>query len=116
MPSVGLINSRYVFSLFGPNDEARLYSGCTHDKRTQAVESMSFEPDVWYTLKLKVVPDESAGVARVSAKIWRRDAPEPDTWTLEMVDRAPNYHGSPGLFGDTKEAEAHLDNIVVTAN
>ncbi len=115
-PSTGLINSRYTFTLFGPSNEARLYSWCTHDKRAQATVPMQFEPDVWYTMKLKVVPDESAGIAHVYAKVWKRDDKEPSDWTLEVHDEAPNYTGSPGLFGDSKEAEFYVDNLSVTPN
>ncbi|MCA9241195.1 MAG: PQQ-binding-like beta-propeller repeat protein [Planctomycetales bacterium] len=116
LPSLGLINSRYTFSLFGPNNEARLYSWCTHDKRAQAAMEMEFEPDVWYTMKVRVAPDREAGVARVYGKVWRRDEAEPDSWTLQIEDHAPNYTGSPGLFGDSKEAEFYVDNLSVTPN
>jgi outer membrane protein assembly factor BamB len=116
LPTAGLINSRYTFTLFGPSNEARLYSWCTHDRRTQAAVPMEFESDVWYTLKLKVVPDESAGIAHVCAKVWKRGEQEPSDWTLEIHDEAPNYTGSPGLFGDSKDAEFYVDNLSVTPN
>ncbi len=116
LPAAGLINSRYIFSLFGPNDEARLYSWCTHDKRTQAAVSMKFEPDVWYTLKIKAVPDAENGVAHVYGKVWKRDDEEPSEWTLEIEDKAPNLQGAPGLFGDSKDAEFYVDNLLVTPN
>ncbi|MEM9187410.1 MAG: PQQ-binding-like beta-propeller repeat protein [Planctomycetota bacterium] len=116
LPSLGLINSGYTFTLFGPSNEARLYSWCTHDKRTQAAVPMAFEAGKWYTVKLRVAPDEAAEVAKVSAKVWPRGDAEPEAWTLEFEDRAPNYRGSPGLFGDAKEAEFYVDNLSVDAN
>lgn len=116
LPSAGLINSRYTFTLFGPNNEARLYSWCTHDRRAQATVPMEFVPDEWYTMKLKVQPDKQSGVAHVRAKVWKRGEAEPDEWTMEMYDEAPNYSGSPGLFGDSKEAEFYVDNLSVTPN
>lgn len=116
LPSAGLINSRYLFTLFGPNEEARLYSWSTHDKRTQATAAMTFEPDVWYTMKLKVTPEPDEGHAHVYAKVWKRSEAEPQEWTLEIVDEAPNYEGSPGLFGDSKDAEFYVDNLSVTPN
>ncbi|MEM6798316.1 MAG: PQQ-binding-like beta-propeller repeat protein [Planctomycetota bacterium] len=116
LPSLGLINSRYTFTLFGPNNEARLYSWCTHDKRTQAAAKMTFKPGLWYTMKLQVEPDRDAGVARVAAKVWPRGEAEPQSWTLQLEDRAPNYEGSPGLFGDAKEAEFYVDNLSVVPN
>ena len=116
LPSTGLINSRYTFTLFGPAGEARLYSWCTHDKRTQASVAMKFEPKVWYTMKLKVVPKPDEQHAHVYAKVWKRDEVEPSDWTLEIEDEAPNLQGSPGLFGDAKEAEFYVDNLSVTPN
>lgn len=116
LPTAGLINSRYTFALFGPSQEARLYSWCTHDKRTQAVQEMDLKSGVWYRLKMTVIPNAAAGEATVQAKVWPREAAEPGDWTLEFVDKAPNLQGSPGLFGDAKEAEFYVDNLKVTPN
>ena len=41
---------------------------------------------------------------------------EPKDWTIEMVDEAPNLHGSPGLYGHASDAEIYLDILEVTAN
>ncbi len=116
LPTAGLINSRYTFALFGPSQEARLYSWCTHDKRTQAVKPMKLESGAWYRLKLVVVPKPDAGTATVQAKVWKRGEAEPGEWTLSFEDQAPNLQGSPGLFGDAKEAEFYVDNLKVTPN
>ena len=111
---LGLINSRYTFALFGASQEVRLYSWCTHDKRVQAARAYEINPDTWYRLKMQVIPrgDE----ALVQGKVWPRDAKEPDDWTLAFVDRAPNLNGSPGLFGNAKDAEILIDNILVIPN
>lgn len=116
LPTAGLINSRYTFALFGPNQEARLYSWCTHDRRTQAAVPMELEAGVWYRMKLSVTPQPKNGVALVRGKVWPRGDAEPDAWTLQFEDPAPNYSGSPGLFGDAKEAEFYVDNLRVTPN
>jgi outer membrane protein assembly factor BamB len=116
LPDIGIINSGYTFTLFGQSQQVRLYSWCTHDRRTQAALGMPIETDVWYSTKLRVEPDRDAGVCRVMAKVWPRGEQEPDQWQLEMVDEAPIYHGAPGLFGSTSNAEAFVDNIVVTPN
>ena len=116
LPTAGLINSRYTFALFGPSNEARLYSWCTHDKRTQASTPIELEAGVWYRMKLTVVPKPKDGHAHMQAKVWRRGEPEPGEWTLEFQDDAPNLQGSPGLFGDAKEAEFYVDNLKVTPN
>lgn len=116
LPSAGLINSGYTFTLFGPNQEARLYSWCTHDKRTQASKSMEIKSGVWYRMKLRVRPEPSKGTATVQAKVWPRGDSEPNDWSLEMVDEAPVLHGAPGLFGDSKDAEFYVDNLSVEPN
>ena len=33
-----------------------------------------------------------------------------------MVDKSPNLHGTPGLFGNSPDAEIYLDNLKVTPN
>lgn len=116
LPTAGLLNSRYTFALFGPSQEARLYSWCTHDRRTQAVQAMELKSGVWYRMKLTVIPNAEEGTATVQAKVWPRGEAEPGAWTLEFVDKAPNLQGSPGLFGDAKEAEFYVDNLTVTPN
>lgn len=116
LPTAGLINSRYTFALFGPNQEARLYSWCTHDRRTQAAVAMELKAGVWYRMKLSVTPKPSKGVALVRGKVWPRGDAEPEAWTLRFEDPMPNYAGSPGLFGDAKEAEFYVDNLRVTPN
>ncbi|MEQ8848458.1 PQQ-binding-like beta-propeller repeat protein [Botrimarina sp.] len=116
LPSAGLINSGYTFTLFGPSQEARLYSWCTHDKRTQATKEMELEAGVWYRMKLSVTPGEDGESTTVQAKVWPRGEAEPGGWTLEFVDEAPNLRGAPGLFGDSKEAEFYVDNLNVEPN
>ncbi|QDV72795.1 outer membrane biogenesis protein BamB [Botrimarina mediterranea] len=116
LPSVGLINSGYTFSLFGPNQEARIYSWGVDNKRTKAAEAMELTSGVWYSMKLKVTPNAEKKVAIVQAKVWPRDSAEPAEWTLEFEDEAPQLQGSPGLFGDAKEAEFFVDNLTVTPN
>lgn len=114
LPTVGLINGGYIFGLFAPNHEARLYSWAPHDRRTQAAKQMDFEPGKWYSLRIKVVPGETA--TKVYGKVWERETPEPSEWTLEMVDESPIQQGSPGLLGDSHVSEFYVDNLEVTAN
>lgn len=111
---IGLINSRYTLALYGASQEVRLYSWCTHDKRTQATLPFEIDPQTWYTLKLRVEPRVDEVI--VQGKAWPRGEAEPRDWTLEVVDPAPNLNGSPGLFGNAKDAEVFVDNITVTPN
>jgi outer membrane protein assembly factor BamB len=114
LPVAGLINGGYVFALFGPNQEARLFSWCTHDKRTQAAVKMDCEPGKWYSMKVKVVPGDK--VTNVYGKVWERGTEEPKEWTLKFADESPIKNGAPGLLGDSQKSEFYVDNIEVTAN
>jgi hypothetical protein len=111
---IGLINSGYTLALYGASQEVRLYSWGTHDKRTQATKPYEIDKQEWYTLKMRTEPREDDIL--VQGKVWPRGQREPNEWTLEFVDPAPNKNGSPGLFGNAKDAEIFVDNIHVTAN
>ena len=54
--------------------------------------------------------------ARLRGKVWPREEREPEAWTIEVVDHSPNMNGSPGLYGNAKNAELYLDNLTVTPN
>ncbi|MFB3105229.1 MAG: hypothetical protein ACE1ZA_09885, partial [Pseudomonadales bacterium] len=56
------------------------------------------------------------GMAILKGKVWPRGTEEPAEWTLEATDSSPNLAGSPGLYGNAKDAELYLDNLHVTAN
>ena len=114
LPDVGLINSRYTMALQGASQEVRLYSWSTHDKRHQAVLPMELRAGIWYTMKIRV--EQSGATAVVRGKVWPRGETEPTDWTIQMTDTVPNRHGSPGLFGNSKDTEIYLDNISVTLN
>jgi len=54
--------------------------------------------------------------ATARGKIWERDSQEPDEWMVQIVDRSPNLQGTPGIYGNTPDAEVYLDNVRVTPN
>jgi len=83
-------------------------------KRFSKTIAFAWKPDVWYTMKFRASIDE--GKAVLKGKVWPRGEAEPEVWTIEAVDKAPNVMGSPGLFGKASDAEIFLDNITVTAN
>lgn len=114
LPEAGLINSRYTLTLKGEYQEAFIESWASHDYRHHASQKMELKPGEWYTVKFSVVPGDGEAIAR--GKVWPRGEPEPEAWTLEMTDSAPNLHGSPGLFGNTGNAEFFMDNISVISN
>lgn len=114
MPDCGVIDSGYTLALRSGDKKLRLYSWLAHDHRTAAEVEFDPQPDVWYRLKLQVTQEK--GQANVKGKIWLRDQAEPKDWTVEMVDKSPIKSGSPGIFGQSQEAEFYMDNILVTPN
>lgn len=114
MGDFGLTNSRYTMTVRAMSGKVRMYSWSPHDYRTFAEADFQPEANKWYTMKLEVVPQGDH--ATVRGKLWPRGEAEPNGWTLEMVDKAPNLHGSPGLFGKSDIAELFVDNIKVFAN
>ncbi|MCH2595677.1 MAG: PQQ-like beta-propeller repeat protein [Pirellulales bacterium] len=114
MPDLGLINSRYTMTVRSSNKQLRIYSWSAHEYRTFAAVPFDPVPGKWYTMKLKVTP--AGKTASVQGKLWDRGNPEPEDWTIQMVDPSPNHGGSPGLYGNAQEAEIYVDNIRIIPN
>lgn len=116
MPDAGIIGSGYELTLRPTNHKLRLDSWASNNYRSFA--EVPFEPkqDTWYTLKLSVMPAKDKKSATVRGKIWKRGEKEPEKWSMEIVDHSPNLQGTPGLFGNSGDAEIYLDNLKVTAN
>jgi outer membrane protein assembly factor BamB len=111
---VGLINSGYFMTVRGESKKLRIDSWPSHDFRTHQMIDADIVPNEWYTMKLSVEP--AGSTAFVRGKLWKRGESEPENWTVEMVDEAPNLNGSPGLYGHASDAEIYLDNLQVTPN
>ena len=73
----------------------------------------AWEPNVWYTLKLRVDTDDERALIR--GKIWPRDEAEPDDWTVTVEDPEPVREGSPGLIGYSP-IDIYYDNVRVMEN
>jgi outer membrane protein assembly factor BamB len=114
LPDFGVTNSRYTMAVRPLSKQLRIYSWSPHDHRTFAAVDFEPEPHKWYTMKLRVEPAGSQAIVR--GKLWPRGEAEPEAWTVEMVDKSPNLHGTPGLFGKTETAELFVDNIKVFPN
>ncbi len=110
----GLINSRYQLTVRGLNKKLRLDSWTPSEFRTHADVDFAPDANTWYTLKLMVVPEGDRAIVR--GKVWKRGDPEPNQWTVELVDESPNLHGTPGVYGNTPDSEVYLDNLLVTPN
>jgi outer membrane protein assembly factor BamB len=114
MSDVGLIASGYELMIRSVSGTLRLDSWASNDYRTFAQSAFRPKPDTWYTMKLMVAADQKQ--ATVRGKIWPRNEAEPEDWTIELLDQSPNVKGTPGVFGNSPDAEIYLDNLQVTSN
>jgi len=112
LPDVGVINSGYNLDLMGGHQKLEVRSWAPGKRMAQAVE-FAWEPDVWYTMKLRV--DQQNGSALVRGKVWPKGQPEPADWLLTVEDPVPIQQGSPGLTGYSP-TPVYYDNIEVTEN
>ena len=112
MPDIGLIAQRYTFDLMGASQQVQIRSWTSVLDRFSKSVPFAWKPNTWYTMKFQAnVVD---GKAVLKGKVWPRGDKEPEAWTIEAVDDAPNTEGSPGLFGNASNAELFYDNILVT--
>lgn len=114
MSSAGVVNQRYLIALKGNHQQLEISSNMEILK-----ESVRFrwKPKVWYRLKTRVDVQKD-GSAIVRAKVWKRDTPEPEAWTLEVEHPNAHTHGAPGIWGFAPQSRfrVYMDNLKVTAN
>jgi outer membrane protein assembly factor BamB len=114
MPDMGLIAQRYTLDLMGAAQQLQLRSWppqvATHFSKTIP---FPWEAGRWYTMKFEARTRDGAAVLR--GKVWPRNEPEPEAWTIEAVHEAGNLQGSPGFFGNSKDSEIFIDNVSVEA-
>ncbi len=110
LPSIGITANRYNLILKGNLGKFSIQTWPAHTRMAKDITYRS-EPNVWYTMKLRV--DVQNNAAHIHGKVWKRGEPEPDTWTIEGVDPHPNLHGSPGLYVYTL-APCYYDNVIVS--
>lgn len=113
MPDIGLIAQRYTIDMMGASQQLQIRTWPPQLRMAQTIP-FTWEPKVWYTLKLKASVENGKAVLR--GKAWKRGTPEPEEWMVEAVDDSPNLIGSPGLFGNAKDAEIFYDNLTVVPN
>lgn len=94
-PDMGLINARYAMRMMGQENLLRLETW-SPIPRLRVDVPWEWKTDVWYTAKMTV--DLVGDQARVRAKVWPRGEEEPKEWRIEMMDPAPHFEGSPGLY------------------
>jgi hypothetical protein len=110
LPDIGVNANRYDFMLKGNTGKIRISSWAPH-LRMAKEQSFASQPDVWYTMKIKV--DANDREAKVFGKIWERGQPEPEQWTIEAADPHPNLTGSPGI-SVYATADCLFDNVIVS--
>ncbi|MFV2065895.1 MAG: PQQ-binding-like beta-propeller repeat protein [Pirellulales bacterium] len=113
MPDIGLICQRYTFDLQGAGQQVQIRTWGTELRMAKTVP-FAWQPETWYTMK--VTTRLQGDQAVVQGKVWPREEKEPEAWTVVATDPAPNRNGSPGLYGNAKDAEIYIDNISVVPN
>ncbi|MBI3467407.1 MAG: PQQ-binding-like beta-propeller repeat protein [Planctomycetes bacterium] len=122
LPEMGIVNSRYRLVLVGNDEQLALDTWDALPRINQRVD-FTVEPGAWYRMKLRVDVESEAGPGLIRGKVWPRDEPEPDTWTVQVEDPIPNRQGSPGIYSfatgivsDAPGTEVFFDNVRVEPN
>ena len=109
----GLINQRYLLTLFGNSQKLELQPWQAADEMTVRVP-FAWNADTWYRMKL-TVENQANGSVHVRGKVWPASEPEPAAWTIEKVDTIGHRHGAPGIYADGI-SDMYFDNVKVTKN
>lgn len=115
MSNVGVTVQRYNLVLMGNVQKLQVQSWAPHLRMAKDM-SFRWDPDTWYTMKLKVdiqKGDNGEPQALVRGKVWKKGAAEPKEWTIEQVDPHPNLEGSPGLYFYAM-TDCYVDNVIVS--
>jgi hypothetical protein len=113
MPDIGLTAQGYALDMQGASQKLQIRSWAPQLRMDKTID-FAWQPNIWYVMKLQA--SNEVGQTVVRGKVWPRGEDEPAEWTIVATDEAPNLSGSPGLFGNAKDAEIHIDNILVTPN
>ncbi len=99
MPDVGVVSHRYTLDLTGNKQRMTVRTWTSELGRFSEQVPFRFDPNTWYRIRFRVEPSEEGGPTRVMGKAWKRDEPEPDDWTINVVDPIGNASGSAGIYG-----------------
>ena len=108
-PDMGLIANRYILDLQGIHQRLEVRSWSSDLRMAKRID-FKWDMNVWYTMKMKV--DVEDGKAIVRGKVWNKNDPEPEAWTIEVEDPLPVHEGSPALYGYSP-ATIYYDNVKV---
>ncbi len=112
MADVGVVSHRYTLALMGNAQTLMIRTWLSEMERFSKEIDFSWDPDVWYRIKLRVDPAADGSTA-VRGKVWEKGKPEPEAWTIEAVDPIGHSQGSPGIYGYSS-ADIYYDNLKVT--
>ncbi len=114
LPDMGLVAQRYTLDLKG-SQELQIRSWTPRlENRFAKTMKFDWKAKTWYTMKFQ---SETVGeAATLRGKVWLRGEAEPADWQIEATDAVGNLQGSPGLFGNSGDAEFYIDNVTVSKN
>lgn len=114
LPDMGVVNQRYTLALEG-SQRLQIRSWVSLlEQRFAVTIPYEWQANTWYVLKFRSETKDNKAILR--GKVWKKGDPEPDAWTIEGEDTTPNVVGSPGLFGNSTDAEFFVDNVTVSSN
>ena len=111
-PDIGLINGGYTLDLQGNHQRLEIRAWAATLRMATRVP-FAWDANVWYTVKLRV--DAEPDTSLIRGKVWKRDEPEPDGWTITAEDPLAIQQGSPGLLGYSP-IDIFFDNVRVIEN
>jgi len=114
LPDIGLTGAGYCLDLQSAQ-KLQIRSWVPQLRMAKEVP-FSWEKDKWYTMKYSTSVSEDGKTATLKGKVWPKGEAEPEAWTVEAEDTIAVGQGSPGLYGNAKDAEIFLDNISVKSN
>lgn len=115
MPDIGLVGQRYTFDMMGASQQLQFRTWTPQLNRFSVEVPFKWEANKWYTMKYRSESTED-GKAILKGKVWVKGEDEPEDWQITATDEIGNVIGSPGLFGNAKDAEIFYDNLTVTPN
>ena len=92
MPDIGIVAQGYALDLQGAAQKLQIRSWAPQLRMATTID-FDWKPDTWYVMKLQASNQENRVVLR--GKVWPKDEPEPDAWTLEAVDESSAGGGCP---------------------
>jgi hypothetical protein len=114
LPDMGVVAQRYTLALEGAQ-RLQLRSWVSLlEQRFAVTIPFEWQAKTWYVIKLQTQTTDGKAVLR--GKVWKKGEPEPEAWTIQGEDATPNTQGSPGLFGNSTDAEFYVDNVTITSN